>query len=582
MSSAIIRTKDRRQEGYQSFTNPNQSPSFTNHYHNNGYINNVNHNTNNHATNVANNHFSISPGPNSFKQIEQIVYDESSSRHMHDRMLFLLFNLVGRNVIVTLKSGVKYQGFFMAACTDGGIGVVLRLAKRVLSKSEEKTTSNPAKESFIILEKDLMDIYATNVDFSASEKSNLEHNLGQENGDTWDQFAANEQLFGIATDFNEEIYTTKLDRSKADFKEREKAAIALANEINRTATTNTHMLEERGCIIDENQMDEEERYGAVIRNRDPKETKSFSSINNNKNNNGSDGDNILKAIPLTNGTAETTNEAATSVQKMSNLAQFRITEPIDVLIQKLDLPLPKDLIPILTKDESKHKLFEDKTIISKHSDIKTDLKKPEASEWKPNPNAASFTPVWVVTNTNIDRKSPDSSPFFGNQQLKKNSATIKDGFHKGKPLINPNTILVNPSYGFMPYSVAPFRYPNSTQYGVVSLQQPTQMSYMQPRFVPSMPFTTPSVPSTGAPQIYNPQIQPMVPQHFGSQGFPSPGCTPMIPNGMRPHMYQQYQNPHAIPPVMRYSVPQALPNLGQRPMMMMEPHYVKQSETNPI
>ena len=78
------------------------------------------------------------------------------------------------NVIVTLKNGVKYQGFFRTACTDGEMGVVLRLAKRVLSKNEEKTTPNPAKESFIILARDLMDIYATNVDFSASERQSSE------------------------------------------------------------------------------------------------------------------------------------------------------------------------------------------------------------------------------------------------------------------------------------------------------------------------------------------------------------------------------------------------------------------------
>jgi PAB1-binding protein PBP1 len=58
--------------------------------------------------------------------------------------------------------------------------------------------------------------------------------MNSESGNaSWDQFAANEQLFGIKTDFNEEIYTTKLDRSRADFKERERQAIAIANEITR-------------------------------------------------------------------------------------------------------------------------------------------------------------------------------------------------------------------------------------------------------------------------------------------------------------------------------------------------------------
>lgn len=53
------------------------------------------------------------------------------------------------------------------------------------------------------------------------------------NGEAWDQFAANEKLFGLKTDFDEEIYTTRLDRNAPDFKDREKWAIEKANEIQR-------------------------------------------------------------------------------------------------------------------------------------------------------------------------------------------------------------------------------------------------------------------------------------------------------------------------------------------------------------
>lgn len=48
---------------------------------------------------------------------------------------------------------------------------------------------------------------------------------------SWDQFAANEQMFGVTTSFDEEVYTTKLDRSAADFKERERKAQRIASEI---------------------------------------------------------------------------------------------------------------------------------------------------------------------------------------------------------------------------------------------------------------------------------------------------------------------------------------------------------------
>lgn len=54
---------------------------------------------------------------------------------------------------------------------------------------------------------------------------------GAANNTSWDQFAANEQMFGVTTSFDEEVYTTKLDRSAADFKERERKALRIASEI---------------------------------------------------------------------------------------------------------------------------------------------------------------------------------------------------------------------------------------------------------------------------------------------------------------------------------------------------------------
>lgn len=54
-------------------------------------------------------------------------------------------------------------------------------------------------------------------------------------GREWDQFAANEALFGVRVGFVEEAYTTKLDRNAPDFRERERKAMVLANEIMRVS-----------------------------------------------------------------------------------------------------------------------------------------------------------------------------------------------------------------------------------------------------------------------------------------------------------------------------------------------------------
>lgn len=50
-------------------------------------------------------------------------------------------------------------------------------------------------------------------------------------GGKWDQFATNARLFGTTTSYQEEIYTTKLDKGGSDFKAKEREAERLAREI---------------------------------------------------------------------------------------------------------------------------------------------------------------------------------------------------------------------------------------------------------------------------------------------------------------------------------------------------------------
>lgn len=81
------------------------------------------------------------------------------------------------------------------------------------------------------------------------------------NGNTsWDQFTANEQLFGVKASFDEDVYTTKLNRNAPDFKEREKQAQKIANEILGTTANNPHVAEERGLVVDDSGVNEEDKY----------------------------------------------------------------------------------------------------------------------------------------------------------------------------------------------------------------------------------------------------------------------------------------------------------------------------------
>ncbi|KNE54683.1 hypothetical protein AMAG_00642 [Allomyces macrogynus ATCC 38327] len=79
----------------------------------------------------------------------------------------------------------------------------------------------------------------------------------------WNQFEVNETKFGLTTDYQEDIYTTTLDRSSDLYKQHEREAARIAREIEAAGSANVHVLEERGHAA--NDVDEEDRYGAVVR-----------------------------------------------------------------------------------------------------------------------------------------------------------------------------------------------------------------------------------------------------------------------------------------------------------------------------
>lgn len=64
-------------------------------------------------------------------------------------------------------------------------------------------------------------------------------------GGAWDQFAENERRFGLTTDYDENIYTTAIDKSHPMYKQRLAEADKKAKEIERSVTNNAHVAEER-------------------------------------------------------------------------------------------------------------------------------------------------------------------------------------------------------------------------------------------------------------------------------------------------------------------------------------------------
>lgn len=82
----------------------------------------------------------------------------------------------------------------------------------------------------------------------------------------WDQFEANERLFGATSNYDEAYYTTTIDRSDPTYKRKEAEAARIAREIEGADTDNPHLREERGLAPAQGAgEDEEEKYSGVRR-----------------------------------------------------------------------------------------------------------------------------------------------------------------------------------------------------------------------------------------------------------------------------------------------------------------------------
>jgi PAB1-binding protein PBP1 len=89
-------------------------------------------------------------------------------------------------------------------------------------------------------------------------KVGLAGSIGQ-----WDQFKANETLFNVKGSYDENLYTTELDKTALSAAAKAKAA-RLAKEIEGTASTNWHVAEERGQKV-QGDFDEEDLYSGVLK-----------------------------------------------------------------------------------------------------------------------------------------------------------------------------------------------------------------------------------------------------------------------------------------------------------------------------
>ena len=96
----------------------------------------------------------------------------------------------------------------------------------------------------------------------------INQTLEDEEDTNWDQFELNKKVYNVISTYDENLYTTKLDKNKIT-EEDKKFADKIYNEIMKTNKDekNVHILEERGVIQQkDNDMDEEDKYSSVVKN----------------------------------------------------------------------------------------------------------------------------------------------------------------------------------------------------------------------------------------------------------------------------------------------------------------------------
>ncbi|KAF2608098.1 hypothetical protein F2Q68_00044479, partial [Brassica cretica] len=175
-----------------------------------------------------------------------------------DPFVYLATCKIGHHVEVHLRNGSVYSGIFHAADVENNFGIILKMASLIregglrgmkpraplVSKPPSKIFIIPADQVVQVIAKDLP-VYSNNVSAQCEKPSELltdssisqsyhvdsERELKRWVPDEdvpecpdlenlfddpwkrgWNQFEVNETLFGVTSTFDEELYTTKLER----------------------------------------------------------------------------------------------------------------------------------------------------------------------------------------------------------------------------------------------------------------------------------------------------------------------------------------------------------------------------------
>lgn len=411
----------------------------------------------------------------------------------NEKLVFLITKSVGQKVIATVTSGARYQGVLVSSNISpqefSSLSVILQkpsiVSKPLINEKSNSDKENELPEKLVIEGKDLIDIelvninlnkpqappkpeqskFKTDADISSRfqinerelqkwvpEDDSLAVSLDEDTSNSneqWDQFKVNEEKFGVESTYDEHLYTTRINTSAPDYQERLAAAERLAREIEGQSSTDRHILEERGIIVDDSGIDEEDKYSGVDRRGDElMAALKNASISNDPSKQASytpgkyvppkhraaqyhDDPAIISSSatkrqpPVQSTPAKPPSTSSTLSSKPDSIPpkpqvanqhneSFRLNaqSEINSLREfsanfKIPHKMPSDLLPILAKDKLKQDeiLKKQEQQKKKDEEAQKNIQSPEATPqlkekkmdpskpaFKPNPKVAAFTP----------------------------------------------------------------------------------------------------------------------------------------------------------------------------------------------
>jgi PAB1-binding protein PBP1 len=231
----------------------------------------------------------------------------------------------------------------------------------------------------------------------AKDTSGLKGSIGK-----WDQFKANEELFNVNASFDENLYTTQLDKSQIDARKIAEAE-RIAREIENTTSTNIHIAEERGHAV-ETDYDEEDRYSGVLttegkqRHEAADKVKSLPKMNYAAAAAKADAAKKATTVVTESKPAQPTSEEAEKKDKLTAEVETKKEEkPVHSPVEPAPVP---DAKPEAVKDTEDNKPEETKEV------KKATKLNANAKEFTFNPSAKSFTPSFATSQPQMQPIDP--------------------------------------------------------------------------------------------------------------------------------------------------------------------------------